>query len=62
MKRFGLLQPYFGELSCMPVVCMTREGCLQLESVFKKLFPFVINQQGVPWLHGYGRNARILAK
>ena len=25
VKRFGLLQPCFGQLSCMPVVCMTHE-------------------------------------
>ena len=24
VKRFGLLQPYFGHLSCMPVVCVTH--------------------------------------
>ena len=24
-KRFGLLQPYFGQLSCIPLVCMTHE-------------------------------------
>ena len=24
VKMFGLLQPYFGHLSCMPVVCVTH--------------------------------------
>ena len=24
VKTFGLLQPYFGHLSCMPVVCVTH--------------------------------------
>ena len=24
IKTFGLLQPYFGHLSCMPVVCVTH--------------------------------------
>jgi len=24
MKTFGLLQPYFGHLNCMPVVCVTK--------------------------------------
>ena len=24
VKKFGLLQPYFGHLSCMPVVCVTH--------------------------------------
>ena len=25
VKRFGLLQPYLGYLSCIPVVCMTHK-------------------------------------
>ena len=34
---FGLLQPYFGHLSCMPVVCMTHYKLQSLSVVEKPL-------------------------
>ena len=34
VKTFGLLQPCFGHLSCMPVVCVTHYK-LQFESKLK---------------------------
>ena len=44
MKTFGLLQPYFGHLSCMPVVYVTRyklQGMLPIcLSVVEKLLLF----------------------
>ena len=39
VKTFGLLQPYFGHLSCMPVVCVTYyktpKECFLYESKLK---------------------------
>ena len=39
VKTFGLLQPYFGHLSCMSVVCLTHyktpKGCFLFESKLK---------------------------
>ena len=36
VKKFGLLQPYFGHLSCIPVVCVTHyktsKQCFLIES------------------------------
>ena len=44
VKTFGLLQPYFGHLSCMPVVYVTHcktSNQNQSLSVVEKLFHFV---------------------
>ena len=43
VKTSGLLQPYFGHLSCMPVVCMTHyktsKECFLFESKVEELVP-----------------------
>ena len=45
VKRFGLLQPHFGHLSCIPFVCMTHkvQGMLynSNQSIVEKLPSFV---------------------
>ena len=42
IKTFGLLQPHFGHLWCLPVVYITPKDAYNLnESVIDKFFPFV---------------------
>ena len=57
VKTFVLLQPYFGHLSCMPVVCVTHyktsKGCFLFESKVEKLFPQLGFLTESLWLFGY---------
>ena len=59
VKTFVLLQPYFGHLSCMPVVCMihykTSKGCFLFESKLKcswEVFPSIRISIAF-WLHSW---------
>ena len=63
VKTFGLLQPYFGHLSCMPVVCVThyklqRDASYLNQSlcVIEKLLPQLGSSYRKPianWLHAW---------